>query len=61
VARDRIGVCLLRLGTGADEFLREIRAPANRQPNREVEEEIRAYFAGKITRFSTPLHPQGTL
>jgi O-6-methylguanine DNA methyltransferase len=60
VARDRIGVCLLRLGTGEDEFLREIRAPANRKPNREVEEEISAYFAGKITRFSTPLHSQGT-
>jgi len=66
VASARAGVCLVRFGLlEKEEFLEEIRGwggghpRADREFNRGVSEEIRAYFEGTITRFSTPVHPQG--
>ena len=66
VASDRIGVCLLRFGRKENEFLEEIRQAgfqqiqADQELNRGVSEEITAYFEGKVTRFSSPVHPQGS-
>ena len=65
VASDRVGVCLVRFRRENEEFLEELRGwwgchpRADGEFNRGVSEEIRAYFEGKITRFSTPVHPQG--
>ena len=65
VASDRVGVCLLRLGLERQEFLREVRKLRMWHPcvgrafNQGVVEEIRAYFEGKLTHFSSPLHPRG--
>jgi methylated-DNA-[protein]-cysteine S-methyltransferase len=65
VVSDREGVCLLRLGMGEKGLLQEIRARgwqprADGAFNRGVAEEIQAYFAGQLTRFASPLHPQGS-
>ena len=66
VASDRLGVCLLRFGGREEEFLGELRGLWGWSPkaapefNRGVVEEIRAYFAGQLTRFVSPLHPQGS-
>ena len=66
VASDRIGVCLLRFGLDEEKFLEEIRRAgfqqihADQEINRGVSEEITAYFEGKVTRFSSPVHPQGS-
>ena len=66
MASDRIGVCLLSLGVREEEFLGEIQGRWEWRPradaafNRGVLEEIKAYFEGKVTRFSSPLHPQGS-
>ena len=65
VASDRVGVCLVRFRRDKEEFLKKIRGLWGIHPradggfNRGVAEEIRAYFEGKISRFSTPVHPQG--
>ena len=64
-ASDSIGVCLLKFGLREQEFL-EILVGAGMEPRAESEstrgasEEIRAYFEGKITRFSIPVHPRGS-
>jgi methylated-DNA-[protein]-cysteine S-methyltransferase len=66
LASDRAGVCLLRLGVREEKFLGELRGSWGWRPradaafNRGVAEEIRAYFEGKVARFSSPLHPQGS-
>jgi len=66
IASDRIGVCLLRFSLKEEEFLEAIRGWGERHPrtdrefNRGISETITAYFEGKITRFSTPLHPRGS-
>jgi O-6-methylguanine DNA methyltransferase len=66
VASDKAGVCLLSLGLTEQEFLKELsgagfqHARADREFNQGVLEEIRAYFEGKVARFSSPLHPQGS-
>jgi methylated-DNA-[protein]-cysteine S-methyltransferase len=59
---------MVRLGgIREEEFLEEMRErrgwlpQADPQLNRGASEEIRAYFEGKVTRFSSPLHPQGGL
>ena len=64
VAADQEGVCLLRIGGDERELLREVgkrgwQARVDRDSNRHVTEELRAYFAGRLTRFSTPLNPHG--
>jgi len=66
VASDKTGVCLLRFGVGEEEFLEEI-VRAGVQPihadqgvNRGVSEEITAYFEGKVSRFSSPVHLRGS-
>lgn len=65
MASDRVGVCLVRFRQEKEEFLEEIRGlwgchpRANGEFTRGVSEEIEAYCKGKITRFSTPVHPQG--
>ncbi len=65
VASDKTGVCLVSLGGTAQEFRKELSAAGFRQAqvdrefNRGVVTEIEAYFAGKVTSFSSPLHPQG--
>ena len=66
VASDRKGVCLLRFGLGEKEFLEAIRRAGFKQihadqgVNRGVSEEITAYFAGTVTRFSSPVYLQGS-
>jgi O-6-methylguanine DNA methyltransferase len=65
VASDKTGVCLVSLGGTVQEFLKELaaagfrHAQADREFNRGVVTEIKAYFAGKVTSFSSPLHLQG--
>jgi O-6-methylguanine DNA methyltransferase len=65
VASDKTGVCLVSLGGTAQEFLKELsaagfrHAQADQAFNRRVLTEIEAFFAGKVTSFSSPLHPQG--
>ena len=65
VASDRVGVCLLKFGLREEEFLQEVKGLWGRLPRadqeftRGVVEEIRAYFDGRVARFSSPLHPQG--
>jgi len=64
VASDQEGVCLLRIGGDERELLREVRARgwqprADNDSNQQVAEELRAYFAGHLTCFSTPLNPHG--
>ncbi|MBN1254277.1 MAG: methylated-DNA--[protein]-cysteine S-methyltransferase [Deltaproteobacteria bacterium] len=64
-ASDRIGVCLLRFGLRKKKFL-EVLLDAGMTPradlefNRGVSEEVNAYFEGKVTRFSSPVHPRGS-
>jgi methylated-DNA-[protein]-cysteine S-methyltransferase len=64
-ASDSIGVCLLRFGLREKDFL-EVILGAGMEPradsefNRGVSEEINAYFEGKVTRFSSPVHPRGS-
>jgi O-6-methylguanine DNA methyltransferase len=66
VVSDREGVCLLRLGAREEELLEEIRVRwgwrplMDRQFNHGVAEEIRAYFAGRLPCFLSPLHLQGS-
>jgi len=66
VASDRVGVCLLRFGLREEELRGEIAGiggqpiHADQEINRGVSEEISAYFEGKVTRFSSPVHPQGS-
>jgi len=66
IASDRVGVRLLRFRLGEDEFLKELEKLPGWHPradegfNRGVSEEIRAYFEGKVIRFSSPLHPMGS-
>lgn len=65
VASDKAGVCQVSLGRKEEEFCKELsaagfrHAQADRKCNRDVLEEIEAFFAGKVTRFSSPLHLQG--
>ena len=65
VASDKVGVCLLRFRLREEEFLKEARGlwgwhpRADRNFNRGVSEEIRAYFEGTVIHFSSPLHPLG--
>ncbi|MBW2037983.1 MAG: methylated-DNA--[protein]-cysteine S-methyltransferase [Deltaproteobacteria bacterium] len=66
VASDRVGVCLVKFGLRQEEFLEEASRLCLGHPlpdqrfNAGVFEEIVAYFEGRLTRFSSPLHPQGT-
>jgi O-6-methylguanine DNA methyltransferase len=66
MASDGGGVCLLRLGgIREEEFLRDIgrrgwQPRPDQGVNQGVMEEIRGYFEGRATRFSSPLHPQGS-
>jgi O-6-methylguanine DNA methyltransferase len=66
VASDKTGVCLVGFGGTVQEFLKELsaagfrHAQADREFNRGVVTEIEAFFAGKVTRFSSPLHLQGS-
>jgi methylated-DNA-[protein]-cysteine S-methyltransferase len=66
MASDRVGVRLLRFRLREEEFLKELRelrgwhTRADQEFNRGVSEEIRAYFEGKVVRFSSPLHPVGS-
>lgn len=65
VASDKTGVCLVSLGGTEQEFLKELsaagfrHAQVDREFNRGVVTEIEAFFAGKLVRFASPLHPQG--
>jgi methylated-DNA-[protein]-cysteine S-methyltransferase len=64
VASDQEGVCLLSIGGDERKFLREAKGygwqlRADRDSNRQVIEELRAYFAGRLTSFSTTANPQG--
>jgi methylated-DNA-[protein]-cysteine S-methyltransferase len=66
VASDKTGVCLVSLGGTVQEFRKELstagfrHAQADREFNRGVVTEIEAFFAGKVARFSSPLHPHGS-
>ena len=66
VASDKAGVCLVSFKGTDREFLKELsragfqQARADREFNRGILKEIDAYFAGKLTRFSSPLHVQGS-
>jgi O-6-methylguanine DNA methyltransferase len=65
VASDRSGVCLLSFGVKEAEFLEELsgagfqHARADREFNQGVLKEIKAYFEGTVTRFSSSLHLRG--
>jgi O-6-methylguanine DNA methyltransferase len=65
VASDKAGVCLLSFGVNKEKFMEELaaagfpHAQADREFNSEVLEEIKDYFEGKKTCFSSPVHPQG--
>jgi O-6-methylguanine DNA methyltransferase len=65
VASDRSGVCLLSFGMTEEGFLKELagagfqHAQAGQEFNQGVLQEIKAYFEGKLARFSSPLHPLG--
>ena len=65
VASDKTGVCLASLGGTVQEFRKELSAAGFRHAqvdqafNRGVVTEIEAFFAGKLARFASPLHPQG--
>jgi methylated-DNA-[protein]-cysteine S-methyltransferase len=64
VASDHEGICLLDIGGDEREFLREVgkrgwQPRADGDCNVQVTEELRAYFAGHLTRFSIHLNPQG--
>jgi methylated-DNA-[protein]-cysteine S-methyltransferase len=65
VASDRSGVCLLSFKVKEAEFLEELsragfqHVRADQAFNRGVLKEIKAFFEGKVIRFSSPLHPQG--
>jgi len=65
VASDKAGVCLLSFAVKEQEFLKELagagflHAQADQAFNRGVLKEIKAFFEGKVIRFSSPLHPQG--
>ncbi|MCJ7663419.1 MAG: methylated-DNA--[protein]-cysteine S-methyltransferase [Desulfobacterales bacterium] len=65
VATDKSGVCLLSFKAKEAEFLKELsgagfqQARADQGFNRGVLKEIKAYFEGKVARFSSRLHPQG--
>lgn len=65
VASDKAGVCLVSFGGKEEEFQKEMaraglgQARRDQGFNRGVLQEIEAYFAGKLTRFSSPLHVQG--
>jgi methylated-DNA-[protein]-cysteine S-methyltransferase len=66
IASDRAGVRLVRFRLRKDDFLKELRGLRRWHPrpdqefNRGVSEEIRAYFEGEVTRFSSPLQPVGS-
>ena len=66
VASHRAGVCLVRFGLTEEDFLEVVRTVCegphipDQEFNRGVTEEIKAYFDGRLTRFSCPLDPQGT-
>lgn len=66
VASDTRGVCLVRFGLREEEFLEALRRAgfqqihADQGGNRGVMQEIMDYFKGKVTRFSSPVHPQGS-
>ena len=65
VAWDNIGVCCVSLATAEEAFVKKIRRSMRASPSlnakvhRDITDEITAYFAGKLTRFSVPLHPAG--
>ncbi len=65
VASDKVGVCLVSFGGTEEKFLKELSAAGFRHArvdqefNRGVLQEIEAFFAGKLARFSSPLHLQG--
>lgn len=65
VASDKAGVCQVSFGGTEQEFLKELsvagfqHAQADREFNKGALEEIEDYFAGTVTRFSSPLHPNG--
>jgi methylated-DNA-[protein]-cysteine S-methyltransferase len=65
VASDKSGVCLLSFGVKEAEFLKELlgagfqHARADQEFNRGVLKEIKAFFEGKVARFSSLLHPHG--
>jgi methylated-DNA-[protein]-cysteine S-methyltransferase len=65
VASDKAGVCLLSFKVKEAEFLKELaeagfpHARPDQAFNQGVLTEIKAYFEGKKTRFSSSLHPQG--
>jgi methylated-DNA-[protein]-cysteine S-methyltransferase len=67
IASDKVGVCVLRFRLKEEAFLKELKAlrgwypRADQEFNREVSEEIKAYFEGEVIRFSSPLHPVGSL
>jgi O-6-methylguanine DNA methyltransferase len=66
IASDKVGVRLLRFRLREEEFLQDLQAlwgwhaRTDQERNREVSEEIRAYFEGELIRFSSPLHPVGS-
>jgi O-6-methylguanine DNA methyltransferase len=65
VASDKSGVCLLSFGVKEAEFLKELAGTGFRHArpdqafNQGVLKEIKDFFAGKVIRFSSPLHPRG--
>ncbi len=65
VASDKAGVCLVSLEGTEQEFLKELSAAGFRHArpdqafNQEILGEIKDYFEGKKTCFSSPLHLQG--
>jgi methylated-DNA-[protein]-cysteine S-methyltransferase len=65
VVSDRIGVCLVRFGLREEALLKETRERWGWHPHADpefncgVSEEIRAYFKGQVSRFSSPLHLRG--
>ena len=66
VAWDDIGVCAVQFGRGKEDLLNKLRRSLKNSPvliektNRPITDEVTAYFAGELTHFSTPLHPQGS-
>jgi methylated-DNA-[protein]-cysteine S-methyltransferase len=65
VASDKAGICLVSFGGKEKEFRKQLtkaglgKARRDQVFNRGVLQEIEAYFAGKLTRFSSPVHLQG--
>jgi methylated-DNA-[protein]-cysteine S-methyltransferase len=65
VASDKTGVCQMSFGGNEEKFMEALTAAGfpharpDQACNQGVLKEIQDYFKGKLTRFASPLHPQG--